>query len=103
MKDPCLIMKKFNLYYCGEKNIANEVLFGSFVELISFIKGISKIEGIPIKIIRINAHEMRVYSNNGLCFSLLDGKHKPLYKVGVFDRPILAIQVRNMLLDNIWP
>lgn len=97
-------MKKFNLYYCGEENkIAKEVLFDNFMELISFIKGISKIEGIPIKIIRVNTHEMRVYSNNGLCFSLLDGKHKPLYKVGVFDRPILAIQVRNMLLDNIWP
>lgn len=96
-------MKKFNLYYCGEENVAKQILFSNFLEIASFIKEVAKREGIPIKIVRINTHEMRVYSNNGLCFSLLDGKHKPLYKVGVFDRPILTIQVRNMLLGNIWP
>ena len=95
-------MKKFNLYYYGE-NVAKQVLFSSFVELISFVKEVAKKEEIPIKIKRINTHEMCVYSKKGLCFSLLDGKHKPLYKVRVFDRPILAIQTRNMLLDNIWP
>ena len=96
-------MKKFNLYYYRdeETNVAKQVLFSNFIEFISFIKEIAKKEEIPIKIVRINTHEMRVYSNNGLCFSLLDGKHKPLCKEGVFDRPILAIQVRHMLLDNI--
>ena len=96
-------MKKFNLYYHGEENVAKQVLFSNFIELTSFIKEVAKREEIPIKVVRINTHEMRVYSNDGLCFSLLDGKHKPSYKVGVFDRPILAIQVRNMLLDYIWP
>ena len=103
MKDPYLVMKKFNLYYNEENNIAKQILFSNFVELASFIKEIAKSEEIPIKIIRVNTHEMRVYYKKGLCFSLLDEKHKPLHKVRVFDRPILAIQVRNMLLDNIWP
>ena len=100
-------MKKFNLYYYGDKEIEyiakQVVMFSSFMELISFIKGIARKEGISIKIERINTHEMRVYYDKGLCFSLLDGKHNPRYKGRVFDRPILAIQVRNMLLDNIWP
>lgn len=97
-------MKKFSLYYYGDEDaVAKQILFSSFMELISFIKEIAKKDCIPIKIVRINTHEMRVYSRNGLCLSLLDGKHKALYKVGVFDRPILTIQVRNMLLGNIWP
>ena len=106
MRDPYLVMEKFNIYYhrCSEDvKIAKQVLFGSFIEAISYIKEIAKREKVPIKIVRINAHEMRVYSNMGLCFSLLDGKHKPMCKERVFDRPILAIQMRNMLLDNIWP
>ena len=92
---------KFNIYDYEETKIAKQVLFTSFIELTSFIKEVARKEKIPIKIVRINTHEMRVYSNRGLCFSLLDGKHKPLYKDRVFDRHILAIQVRNILLDNI--